>query len=405
MRRTKLNSQMSLAPQDQGMFLMRNIRHLCLLLFALLVFAIPATSRAEISIRVGFAPPVLPVYLQPVCPQPNLMWTPGYWSYADGGYFWVPGAWVPAPYAGALWTPPYWGWNNGQFVFYDGYWGPHVGYYGGVNYGFGYMGIGFVGGTWQGGVFAYNTAIMRVNTNVIHNTYVNETVIRQNTIVNANHVAYNGGPGGIQHTATHAEMVAAREQHTAPTNFQTQHLATARADTTSYAKANGGHPKTLAVAKPLAVENHAAPSGLKTEAKVRAKAEPKAEPRAARSPEARTAPESKPRATPKVEPRTTAKAEPKVAPKTEERTAPKAEPRTASKPEPRTTAKAEPKFAPKTEERAAPKAEPRSAPKPEPRTTAKAEPREAPKATARPAPRAEPKAAPKAEPKPEPKPR
>ena len=78
------------------------------------------------------------------------MWTPGYWAYGDDGYYWVPGAWVPAPYEGALWTPPYWGWSSGLYVFHGGYWGPHVGYYGGVNYGFGYMGIGFVGGMWRG---------------------------------------------------------------------------------------------------------------------------------------------------------------------------------------------------------------------------------------------------------------
>jgi hypothetical protein len=96
---------------------------------------------------------MLPVYVQPVCPEPNLMWTPGYWAYSqdDGDYFWVAGAWVPAPYSGALWTPPYWGWNNGNYGFYDGYWGQTVGYYGGVNYGFGFGGIGFAGGEWQGG--------------------------------------------------------------------------------------------------------------------------------------------------------------------------------------------------------------------------------------------------------------
>jgi len=31
--------------------------------------------------------------------------------------------------------------------------GPHIGFYGGVNYGFGY------GGEWRGGVFAYNSAV------------------------------------------------------------------------------------------------------------------------------------------------------------------------------------------------------------------------------------------------------
>jgi len=81
------------------------------LLLALLVSVIPASSHAQfsLSISVGFAPPELPVYEQPVCPEPNLMWMPGYWAYSndDGDYYWVPGAWVPAPYQGALWTPPY----------------------------------------------------------------------------------------------------------------------------------------------------------------------------------------------------------------------------------------------------------------------------------------------------------
>ena len=106
------------------------------------------------------------------------MWTPGYWAYGDDGYYWVPGTWVPAPYVGALWTPGYWGWGSGLYVWHPGYWGPHVGYYGGVNYGFGYMGIGFAGGVWAGGAFRYNTAVMRVNTTVIHNTYVDRTIVR-----------------------------------------------------------------------------------------------------------------------------------------------------------------------------------------------------------------------------------
>ena len=68
------------------------------LLLVLLLPVIPASLHAQFSISVNFAPPEMPVYVQPMCPQPNLLWTPGYWSYdADnGGYFWVPGAWVPA---------------------------------------------------------------------------------------------------------------------------------------------------------------------------------------------------------------------------------------------------------------------------------------------------------------------
>ena len=135
-----------------------------LLLLVFLGSVVPAISPAQISISVNFAPPALPVYEQPICPEPNLMWTPGYWAYGQLGYFWVPGAWVPAPYQGAYWTPGYWGWSNGNYVFNQGYWGPQVGYYGGVNYGGGYLGIGFAGGEWRGGFFAYNTAVVHVNT-------------------------------------------------------------------------------------------------------------------------------------------------------------------------------------------------------------------------------------------------
>ena len=238
---------------------MRLLRSARLLLLALIICAIPAASYAGIFISVSFGPPVLPVYIQPPCPQPNLIWTPGYWAYGDEGYFWVPGAWVPAPFAGGLWTPGYWGWRGGQYSYNPGYWGYHVGYYGGVNYGGGYLGIGFAGGEWRGGSFAYNTAVVNVNTTIIHTTYINRTIIQTNTVVNTNHVAYSGGPGGVQHTATAEEQVAAHETHTAPTSFQTQHVQAAQANKQSYAKANGGHPTTLAEAKPLPVESHPAP--------------------------------------------------------------------------------------------------------------------------------------------------
>ena len=66
------------------------------------------------------------------------MWTPGYWAWGNDGYYWVPGTWVPAPAVGLLWTPGYWGWSGGYYRWNVCYWGPHVGFYGGVNYGFGY---------------------------------------------------------------------------------------------------------------------------------------------------------------------------------------------------------------------------------------------------------------------------
>jgi hypothetical protein len=116
----------------------------------------PQAAQARVFVSVGFAPPAIPVYVQPACPGDGYIWTPGYWAYTDDGYEWVDGAWVLAPYTGALWTPGYWAYGPGGYFWNAGYWGPVVGYYGGINYGFGYFGVGFYGGYWNGGHFFYN---------------------------------------------------------------------------------------------------------------------------------------------------------------------------------------------------------------------------------------------------------
>jgi WXXGXW repeat (2 copies) len=234
------------------------------MLLALLLSIVPASSFAGVLISVGITPPVLPVYEQPPCPEPGLMWTPGYWAYGDDGYFWVPGAWVAAPYEGALWTPPYWGWSGGLYVFHGGYWGPHVGYYGGVNYGFGYMGIGFAGGEWRGGIFAYNRAVVRIGDGPRwggNRVYEDRRVVERTTIINNTHISYNGGPGGIRHDPSGEERAAMHEQHVGATSMQQQHMQAARSDRTFYAKNNGGHPQTLAAARPLGSANHVSQGG------------------------------------------------------------------------------------------------------------------------------------------------
>jgi hypothetical protein len=50
---------------------MRLFRPARWLLLALLISVFPAFLHAQIVISVGFAPPELPVYEQPFCPQPN----------------------------------------------------------------------------------------------------------------------------------------------------------------------------------------------------------------------------------------------------------------------------------------------------------------------------------------------
>ncbi|MGH9617235.1 MAG: YXWGXW repeat-containing protein [Acidobacteriaceae bacterium] len=180
---------------------------------ALVLCAIPtaAFSQIAVGISVRVAPPVLPVYVQPRCPTPGYLWTPGYWAYGPNGYYWVRGVWVAPPRPGLLWTPGYWGFAGGVYGWHPGYWGLHVGFYGGVNYGFGYGGVGFVGGRWAGGVFRYNTAVMRVDTTVIHNTYVDRKVIYNRTVIN-NHASFNG-PGGSMARPTPMEQAAMREPH------------------------------------------------------------------------------------------------------------------------------------------------------------------------------------------------
>jgi WXXGXW repeat (2 copies) len=206
---------------------------------------VPAASFAGVFISVGFAPPVLPVYTQPLCPGDGYLWNPGYWAYGDAGYYWVPGVWVRPPQVGVLWTPGYWGWGGGAYIFHAGYWGPHVGFYGGVNYGFGYGGLGFGGGRWVGGSFAYNTAVLNVNRTVIHNTYVDRTVIN-NTTINSR-TSFNGGAGGIQARPNAQEAAFSRESHIAPTAEQQSHVQMAHADRSNLASVNGGRPQNAAL--------------------------------------------------------------------------------------------------------------------------------------------------------------
>jgi hypothetical protein len=217
------------------------------LLLAAGLFSAASQAQVSVGISVHVGPPALPVYEQPPCPVEGYLWTPGYWAYGDAGYYWVPGVWVAPPRVGLLWTPGYWGWNEGVYVFHAGYWGPHVGFYGGVNYGFGYGGVGFFGGEWRGGRFAYNTAVVHVNSTVIHNTYVNRTVIVNNTTVNR--TSFSGGPGGINARPTREEMAARRENHFQPTTMQTSHEHMASSNRANFASENHGRPTTAAMSR------------------------------------------------------------------------------------------------------------------------------------------------------------
>src|SRR6266704_1031748 len=214
-------------------------------LFALVLLAIPASSFAGVFVSVGFGPPALPVYAQPACPGDGYIWTPGYWGYGPGGYYWVPGTWVLAPEPGFLWTPGYWGWGGTAFIFHEGYWGPRVGFYGGINYGYGYFGHGYEGGRWDNRRFYYNRSVNNVNVTEIHNVY-NTTVIN----VNVTRVSYNGPNGGINERPRPDEEAAARQRHLPPVPVQHQHIQAARTNRELHASENRGKPPIAATQRP-----------------------------------------------------------------------------------------------------------------------------------------------------------
>jgi hypothetical protein len=213
--------------------------------------ALPQQANAGVfigvGISVGFPPPMLPVYVQPVIPAPGYIWTPGYWAWNGVAYYWVPGTWVLPPYYGALWTPGYWGWVGGVYAFHAGYWGRHVGFYGGVNYGYGYGGVGYVGGHWGAGGFYYNRSVNQFGgvhiTNVYNQTVVNNTYI--------NRTSYNGGQGGLAARATPQEMAFSRDPHNVgPIAAQQQQMQAASQNRAMLASVNHGNPAIAATARP-----------------------------------------------------------------------------------------------------------------------------------------------------------
>jgi hypothetical protein len=206
---------------------------------------------------------MLPVYEQPICPGDGYLWTPGYWAYDDSisDYYWVPGTWVLAPQEGYLWTPGYWGWGDGGYFFNEGYWGPEVGFYGGINYGFGYYGNGYEGGRWDGGHFFYNRSVNNVDVTRNHNVY-NAAIGNHNE----NRVSYNGGSGGIAVRANSQQESAARQRHLPPVAAQANHAQAARGNPEQRVSVNHGKPSTGATPIPIGFNDHATATSQQTTA-------------------------------------------------------------------------------------------------------------------------------------------
>jgi len=210
-------------------------------------------------------PPPLPDYDQPPAPEDGYLWTPGYWAWGPAGYYWVPGAWVEPPYMNALWTPGYWGFYGGRYSFYPGHWGLHIGFYGGINYGFGFVGYGYEGGYWNRGHFFYNSVYNRIDSHVVRNVYsyhanvnvrVNEHVNER--VNNVPRASFRGG-SGVQTQPRASEGAAYREPYAPRMSTQVQHEQNYAADRGQAASENHGRPATPAISRPIHADRNVQP--------------------------------------------------------------------------------------------------------------------------------------------------
>ena len=125
--------------------------------------------------------------------------------------------------------------------------GPHIGFYGGINYGFGYIGIGFVGGYWNHDRYFYNRAVTNVNVTHITNVYTHNVVVNN---IDNRRISYNGGPNGIRRMADPREAAARNEAHIPPTAAQRNFARSAGADRGQFFEHNQGRPPRLHGARP-----------------------------------------------------------------------------------------------------------------------------------------------------------
>lgn len=218
-----------------------------LLMLGMVAAPTPSFARLSVGIFVNFGPPALPVYEQPPCPAPGYIWTPGYWAWDPAyGYYWVPGTWVAAPFVGAMWTPGYWDYDGGGYRWSPGYWGLSVGWYGGIDYGFGYTGYGYHGGYWNHDRFYYNRAVNRLEGRDFSHVYYR----REFHHFGDRRVSYHGGPGGINFGPTREQRAASRERHYGPVRQQLEQRRFARRDPGQRARRNFGRPGIAATRRP-----------------------------------------------------------------------------------------------------------------------------------------------------------
>ena len=118
-----------------------------------------------------------------------------------------------------------------------------MGFYGGVDDGYGYGGVGFEGGYWRGGVYTYNRNVVNVGLSV------NVAVYSRRRPSGGSQTSFNGGNGGVNAKPTPQERAFANERHIGPTHQQHEHRQLAGKNPDLKFAHNGGRPAIAATSR------------------------------------------------------------------------------------------------------------------------------------------------------------
>ena len=114
--------------------------------------------------------------------------------------------------------------------------GAHIGFYGGINYGFGYAGA-LAGGRWENGQFFYNRAVNNLGAAPVTRVYNQRIAINNTTI---DRVSYNSGQGELQVKPTPEQEQVAAERRIAATPAQVTQVRTASINPEQFHSTNRG---------------------------------------------------------------------------------------------------------------------------------------------------------------------
>ena len=120
-----------------------------------------------------------------------------------------------------------------------------MGYYGGINYGYGYIGHGYDGGRWDRGHFRYNSAVNNIPAGRVNNVY--RAPVPQRPV---HAESFNGGNSPWHARPTASERRFEGAQHPNPTPAQMNHEQRAIGIPEQRMGSNHGMPPTAATPRP-----------------------------------------------------------------------------------------------------------------------------------------------------------